>query len=282
VEEVEEIGRLFELHPLVLEDILHTGQRPKIDDYEDYLFITLRMLHGVDGVEQIESEQVSLVLGPSFVISFQERPGDLFELVRDRIRKGRGRIRKQGADYLTYALMDAIVDHYFIILEKIGEEVEQLEFQIIESPDPELMERVHSMKRELIFLRRSLWPLREVLSLLGKGEFPLIEEKTMIFFRDVHDHTIQVLETLETCRDMVSGMQDIYLSSMSNRLNEVMKILTVIATLFIPLSFITGLYGMNFKYMPELEWPWGYPLALLVMAVVAAVMLLWFKHKKLL
>jgi magnesium transporter len=230
--------------------------------------------------DQIRIEQFSLVLGPSFVLSFQEIFGDVFHGVRERLRKGKGRIRKMGADYLMYALIDAIVDNYFIVLEKIGDKVEGLEEGLISDPGPEILQTIHNFKRELIFLRKSVWPLRELTSTLERGESSLIHEKTTVFLRDVYDHTIQVIDTTETLRDIVSGMLEVYLSSVSNRMNEVMKLLTIIATIFIPLTFIAGIYGMNFKYMPELEWHWGYFIALGIMLIIFVIMLMWFRRKK--
>jgi len=277
---IEKIGRHFDLHPLILEDIVNTGQRPKIEDFEDYIFIVLKMLYYNEKEDEIQAEQVSLILGSNFVISFQEREGDVFNPIRERIRSGKGRIRKMGADYLTYALIDTIVDSYFIILEKLEEKIESMEEELVTNPTPETLQAIHHLKREMIFLRKSVWPLREVVSLLERGESVLIHESTRIYLRDVYDHTIQVIDTIETSRDMLSGMLDIYLSSISNRMNQVMKVLTIIATLFIPLTFIVGIYGMNFGYMPELESPWGYPVVLLVMAGISILMLVYFKRKK--
>jgi magnesium transporter len=277
---IQKLGNHFGLHPLVLEDIVHTEQRPKLDDHEDYLFIILKMLFFDEEEDQLRFEQFSVVLGPNFVISFQELFGDVFKHVRERIRTGKGRIRKMGADYLMYALMDAIVDHYFIVLEKIAEKIEEMEEDLISNPGPETLQTIHNFKRELIFLRKSVWPLREVCSSLERGESNLIREKTTIFLRDLYDHTIQVIDTTETLRDIVSGMLDVYLSSVSNRMNEVMKLLTIIATIFIPLTFIAGIYGMNFKYMPELEWHWGYFVALGIMFFILIIMLIWFRRKR--
>jgi len=277
---IQKIGEYFGLHPLVLEDIVHTGQRPKLDDHEDYLFIILKMLFLDEDEGQLRFEQFSVVLGPNFVISFQEYFGDVFKPVRERLRTGKGRIRKMSADYLMYALMDAIVDNYFIVLEKIAEKIEEMEENLIRDPGPETLQTIHNFKRELIFLRKSVWPLREVCSSLERGDSNLIREKTAIFLRDMYDHTIQVIDTTETLRDIVSGMLDVYLSSVSNRMNEVMKLLTIIATIFIPLTFIAGIYGMNFKYMPELEWHWGYFVALGIMFVIFIIMLIWFRRKR--
>jgi len=228
------------------------------------------------------AEQVSLILGPNFVISFQEegKEGDLFEVVRERLRSSKGKLRKMGADYLLYALLDAIVDGYFVILERLGERIEVLEEELLANPSQLTLQNIHTMKREMIFLRKSVWPLREVISGLQRGESPLITETTGPYLRDVYDHTIQVIDAVESFRDMLAGMLDIYLSSISNRLNEVMKLLTIIATIFIPLTFIVGVYGMNFKLMPELEWRWGYPAVWLVMVVVAGLMLAFFRRKR--
>ena len=280
VEVIQKIGDHFGLHPLVLEDIVHTEQRPKVEDYEDYVFIVTKMLFYDDEASQIGAEQFSLILGPNYVISFQEIFGDVFSNVRDRIRKGKGRIRRSGADYLMYALIDAIVDNYFIVLEKIGERVEDLEEVLINDPNPETLQMIHNLKRELIYLRKSVWPLREVISSLERGDSKFIQEKSAVFLRDVYDHTVQVIDTTETLRDIVSGMLDVYLSSISNRMNEVMKLLTIIATIFIPLTFIAGIYGMNFQYMPELGMHWGYFITLGVMFGIFVGMVIWFKRRK--
>ena len=280
VEIVEKIGVHFGIHSLILEDILHTGQRPKAEDLGDYLFIVLKMIYHDENEDEIMGEQVSLILGQNYVISFQEREGDVFNHIRERIRNGKGRIRKAGADYLTYALLDAIVDQYFLVLEKFGEKIESLEEELVTNPTPETVQLIHKLKRNLILLRKSVWPLREVISVLERGESPLITKPTGIYLRDVYDHTIQVIDTIETYRDMVSGMLDIYLSSVSNRMNEVMKVLTIIATIFIPLTFIAGIYGMNFKFMPELEWHWGYPTALIIMLIVVGFMVMYFRRKR--
>jgi magnesium transporter len=280
IETLEKLGDCFGLHPLTLEDILNTDQRPKIEDYGEYIFIVLKMLYPDDDTGEILSEQVSLVLGKNFVISFQEREGDIFNSVRERIRSGKGRIRKMGADYLVYSLLDSIVDNYFIILEKLGERIEFLEEKLIINPVPETINLIHKLKREMIFLRRSVWPLREVIGSIERGESSLIKGSTNIYLRDVYDHTIQVIDTIETFRDILSGMLDIYLSSVSNRLNAVMKVLTIIATIFMPLTFIAGIYGMNFKYMPELEWRLGYPVILLTMVSIGVLMLVSFRKKK--
>ncbi|MFH1820899.1 MAG: magnesium/cobalt transporter CorA [Methanobacteriota archaeon] len=277
---VKQLGDYFGMHPLVLEDILHTDQCPKMEDFGNYIFTVLKMLYHDEQSNETVMEQVSLILGPNFVISFQEKEGDVFDPIRERIRSNKGRIRKMGTDYLAYALMDAIVDGYFLILEKIGEKVEFIEEKLVTNPKPETLHAIHNLKRELIFLRKSVWPLREVVSGLERGESPLIKDTTKVYLRDIYDHTIQVIDTVETLRDMVSGMIDIYLSSVSNKMNEVMKVLTIIATIFIPLTFVAGIYGMNFRFMPELEWGMGYPLVLLLMLAVSISMLFYFRGKK--
>jgi len=279
-EVVGKIGSHFGIHSLILEDIMTTHQRPKMEDLGDYIFVVLRMLSYEDKTKEVNSEQVSLVIGSNFVISFQEGVGDVFDSIRDRIRTGKGRLRKMGPDYLAYTLIDSVVDNYFIILEKLGEQVEVLEEELVSDPGRKTLQEIHVLKREMIFLRKSVWPLREVVSGLERAESPLIKESTGIFFRDVYDHTIQVIDTVETYRDMLSGMLDMYLSSLSNRMNEVMKVLTIIATIFIPLTFIAGVYGMNFKFMPELEWHWGYFGILGFMLAIGVLMLILFKRKK--
>jgi magnesium transporter len=281
VEVLEKLGECYGFHPLVLEDILNTDQRPKLEDYGDYIYIVLKMLSHNDKSNEIMTEQVSILLGPNFVLSFQEGgEGDVFDPLRDRIKNGKGRIRKMGADYLAYALLDAVVDNYFIIMEKLGEDIELLEDKLVAHPIPETLQIIHHLKREMIFLRKAIWPLRELISGLERGESSLFKESTRIYLRDVYDHTIQVIDTIETFRDMVSGMLDIYLSSVSNRMNAVMKVLTIIATIFMPITFIAGIYGMNFRYMPELESKWGYPFVLFIMVGIGVCMLIYFRKKR--
>lgn len=277
-EVIEGVGRDFGLHPLLLEDILNTEQRPKLEDYGEYLFIVLKMLTHENG--KVKSEQVSLVLGRNFVLSFQEDEGDVFDGIKKRIRNGKGRHRKMGADYLCYSLIDAVVDNYFVILEQLGEKIEDLEDELVANPRRETIENIHAMKRETLYLRKSVWPLREVIGALERGESPLIQQSTVIYLRDVYDHTIQVIDNIETYRDMLAGMLDIYLSSISNKMNEIMKVLTIIATIFIPLTFIAGVYGMNFKNIPELGWNWGYPFFWAITVCVALIMIFYFKKKK--
>lgn len=280
VDLIEKIGKYFNIHPLTSEDVVNAGQRPKVEEFEDYLFFVLKMLYVDEVTNEIRSEQVSLVLGKNFLISFQEVKGDVFDNVRERIRKGRGRIRKGGVDYLAYALIDAVVDHYFVILEKIGAAIEALEEDLLAEPTIETMQSIHDLKRELIYLRKQVWPIREVINTVAKGELPLVQENTSVFFRDVHDHTIQIVEIIESYRDVLSGMIDLYLSTISNRMNEVMKVLTIIATIFIPITFVAGIYGMNFKYMPELEWKWGYLAVWCLIGGAALLMIGFFKRKK--
>ena len=277
---IQKISDCFHLHPLIQEDIVNTEQRPKSEDYEGYFFIVLRMLSYDQNKRDIKSEQVSLVLGPNFVVSFQEDIGDVWDPVRERIRNNKGRIRKEGADYLVYSLMDAIVDNYFNIMEKIGEDIEDTEDTVLAVPTRETLQTVHSLKREMIALRRSVWPLRDVVHVLEDSDNKLITPNTKLYLRDIYDHTIQIIDNIESSRDIVSGMLDIYLSSVSNRLNEIVKVLTILSAIFIPLTWIAGVYGMNFEYMPELRQPWGYPFAMALMVIIAISMLVYFKIKK--
>ena len=277
VDIVEKIGEYFNIHPLTMEDIVNTEQRPKMEEYTDYVYVVLRM---ITYDKEMDSEQISLIIGENVLFSFQEKEGDVFNYVRERLKNGVGRIRKMGADYLVYALMDAVVDNYFAILESLGDTLEDTEEELLRDPGPETLQSIQMLKREMMVLRKSVWPLREVLSRLERGESQLVKENTRVYMRDVYDHTIQVIDTVETFRDMLSGMLDIYLSSISNRMNEIMKVLTIIATIFIPLSFFAGVYGMNFVYMPELQEKWGYPAILIGMAAIGAVMLLYFRRKK--
>jgi len=280
VKQVGEIGEVFKLHPLMLEDIVSPGQRPKIEVYDGSIFIVLKMLRYLEEEKTIDIDQVSLVIGKNFVITFQEKPWDVLESLRDRLRHSKGRIRSRGADYLAYAIIDAIVDGYFAVLEEIGNEIEVVEDLVVKVVSPSIMQEIHGLKREVLVLRRSVWPLREVLGAFYRDESDLIEDQTRMYLRDVYDHSIQVIDTIETFRDLLSGTMDLYLSSISNRMNEVMKVLTIIATIFIPLTFVAGLYGMNFKHMPELQFPWAYPAVLLLMASVGGGMILYFRKKR--
>ncbi|MEJ2040552.1 MAG: magnesium/cobalt transporter CorA [Desulfosarcinaceae bacterium] len=277
---IEQIGARFGIHPLTQEDIVNTGQRPKVEDFEDYLFLVFKMLRYDETEEIIISEQVSLVLGATWLISFQETPGDVFDPVRERLRKAKGRIRAAGCDYLAYALLDAVVDHYFHILERIGSRIEALEETITDTPQQKNLHAIHYLKREVIYLRKQIWPLREMINRLTKGDNPLIREATHIYLGDVYDHVIQCLDTIDSYRDLLTSTLDLYLSMVSNRMNEVMKVLTIIATIFIPITFVAGIYGMNFKDMPELSWRWGYAFAWAIILAIAVGMLIYFKRKK--
>ncbi|OHB68493.1 MAG: magnesium and cobalt transport protein CorA [Planctomycetes bacterium RBG_13_62_9] len=277
---VEKIGKAFEIHPLILEDIVTAGQRPKYEGFAEYGYIVLTMLNYFSPNTPVETEQMSIVFGSNFVISFQERAGDVFDVIRDRIRTGKGRVRKMGPDFLAYSLIDAVVDSYFTILEGAGDRIEVVEEELIARPTEQTLRQIHALKREMLSLRRSVWPLRELVSAMQRDESPLIAAQTRIYLRDVYDHTIHIIDAIEGFRDVLSGMLDIYLSSISNRTNAIMKVLTIIATIFIPLTFIAGVYGMNFEYMPGLHHRWGYPVALLLMVAVAVVMLVYFRRRR--
>ncbi len=280
---LERLGERFGLHPLTLEDVLNTHQRPKLEDYGDYQFVVMKLVHAG---ERIETEQISMFLGYNFLITFQEVPGDVFEPIRERIRKGRPRIRGAGADYLAYALLDALVDHFFPVLEAYGEKIEALEDELVDNPTTDTLARIHGIKKELLLLRRAAWPQREVVNGLERLESANLRKETRVFLRDCYDHAIQVMDMLETYRDLASGMLDVYLSSVSNRMNEVMKVLTIMASIFIPLTFIAGIYGMNFDpqaspwNMPELGWRWGYPAVWLVMLGIGGALFVYFRRKE--
>lgn len=280
VDAIAEVGSYFDIHPLVIEDVLNTNQRPKLDVWDEYSYIVLTILHFDDEKNEIIPEQVSVILFRDTVITFQETAGDDFIPVIDRVINAQGRIRRQGADFLACALLDSIVDNYFGVLEKLGERIEAIEDEVIANPQTETVNELHFLKREMIFLRKSVWPLREVIGSLERGQSPMVDENTLVYFKDIYDHVIQVIDTIELFRDMLSGMVDVYLSSINNKMNEVMKLLTIITTIFIPLSFIAGVYGMNFKFMPELEWPRGYFYVLAFMLAIALLMLGLFKRKK--
>jgi magnesium transporter len=280
VTDLEKVGECFKIHPLVLEDILEVGQRPKVEDYDDYLYIVLNSILPVPEGEKLVAEEISLVLGPHYLLSFYAGDGDLYAPIRERLLQAKGRIRKMGADYLAYSLIDLVVDNYFVELERFGEQMESLEDEVVANPSPQTLRDVHQFKNDMIMLRKSLWPLREVIARLERRESPLISESLGNYFRDVYDHTIIAIDTVETYRDILSGMLDIYLSSMSNRLNSIMKVLTIIATIFMPLTFITSLYGMNFKHMPELQWEYGYFMVLGMVVVVAVSMVEYFRRKQ--
>lgn len=279
VDALEKIGYQFGIHPLTIEDILNTEQRPKVEDFDDYLFIVARIFFYSQN--ELKSEQVSLILKENLLLTFVENDTDPFKEILARLKSGKGKIRKSGSDYLAYACIDAVVDSYFFLLEKLGETIEVLEDQVITSPQNKNVHRIHNLRSEMIMLRKSVWPLREVINILQRRDSPLIKKSTEIYLRDVYDHTIQIIETIESLRDIVSGMLDTYLSSLSNRMNEIMKVLTIISTLFIPLTFLVGVYGMNFKIMPELNIRWIYPWGFWIFSfTLIAGMLYYFKRKK--
>lgn len=279
-EYLEELGKCFGLHPLVLEDMLNTEQRPKIEDYDDYIYIVVKMLYYNYEAREIITEHQSIVMGSDFVITVGEKAGDVFDSVRERLNNGCGRIRKLKADYLAYSLLDAIVDNYFIVLEKLGDSIEEVEEFLVSNPGQNELHMINDLKRSMLYMHKYVWPLREVAGLLERGESELVADSTKFYLRDIYDHVIQVMDTTETYRDILSGMLDIYLSSISNKMNEIMKVLTIISTIFIPLTFLAGIYGMNFKVMPELGWKLGYPALLLVMLLTAIAMLHYFRKKK--
>jgi magnesium transporter len=274
------IGDNFALHPLVIEDIANTKQRPKIEEFDEYVFIAMKMITFDESIKELRAEHISLIVGAGYVLAFLEDEGDVFEPVRQRIRSGKGRMRKLGPDYLAYALMDAVVDSYFTVLEELGEQIDEVEDEVVECPTTSTLRTVHLLKRELIFLRKSVWPMREVVNSLLRDESDLIKEDTKIFLRDLYDHTIHVIDTVETLRDIVAGMLEVYLSSISNKLNQVMKVLTVMSSIFIPLTFVAGVYGMNFQHMPELQWTYGYPAVMAGMLLVAVALLALFYKKE--
>ena len=301
VHDVDTVTRIcghFGIHTLVQEDIVNTDQRPKVDEYDGYLFVVLKMLRRQDPNATSEQttvqerrnlatenhlilvEQVSVVIMDGVVLSFQEFPGDVFDPTRKRLRTGKGSIRRRGADYLGYCLLDAIVDHYYILLEQLETRIEPLEDRVIADPTPEVAAQIQSLKRDLLYLRRSLWPTREMVYRLSREEFTTIGTDTRLFIRDLYDHVIHVIEILEGLQEIASGTMDMYLSGISNRMNSIMKVLTIISTIFIPLTFVAGIYGMNFIHMPELGWPWAYPATLGGMAVIALAMLRFFRRKR--
>lgn len=280
VDIIREIGEKLGLHPLFLEDIATTDQNPKMEDFGEYVFIVLKSLELKEETGEISAEQVSIVFGRNYVVSFQERPGPLFDTIRTRIMANSGRFLKMGADYLAYSLLDVIVDNYFVVLEKFGEAIEDTEADLLDTPGPRMLQSIHRLKREALFLRRSVWFAREAVNFLYLSESPLVNQSTRLYIRDVYEHITQVIDTTENYREMVFGMLDIYLSSVSYRLNEIMKVLTIISTIFIPLTFLVGVYGMNFDHMPELHQPWAYPALWAVMAAIALGMVAYFKKKK--
>ena len=274
---IRRFGEIFNIHPLALEDVINVHQRPKVEPYDHYLFVVMQML--LDG-HHLDTEQLSLFLGSNFVVTFQERPGgDCFAPIRERIRKNHGRIRSTGPDYLAYSILDAVVDHYFPALERYGEQLEDLEQEVVTQPARQTLAKIHDLKRDLLTLRRAVWPAREALNSLVRDETPFIARETRTYLRDCYDHAVRIIDIIETDRETAFGLLETYLSSMSNRMNEIMKVLTIIATIFIPLTFIVGIYGMNFTHMPELNSSWGYPGVMILMGVIAAGMLRYFHRK---
>lgn len=278
---VNQAAQVFNIHPLVLEDIVHTGQRPKMEELRDGgLFVIVKMLVYNEEERRVEDEQVSFILGKHYLLTFQERAGgDVFADVRKRIMAQKGRVCTLGPDYLMYALLDAIVDHYFVVLERMGDDIEEIEEQLLAAPKPKHLEALHELRREALYLRKYIFPMREVVAKLEMGGHELVAENTIFFLRDLYDHTIQVMDTVETFRDMLASMVELYLSNISLKMNEIMKVLAMFTSLFTPLTFLAGVYGMNFRNMPELEWQWGYYGALAVMAVTAVGILFFFRKK---
>ncbi len=288
VEKLSSVWDYFELHPLIQEDIVNISQRPKIEEYEDSVFIVMRMIthrNNSETPERLQTEQISIVLGKNYVLSFQDSDDPVFDPIIKRLEMQNTRLRKLGSDYLAYALIDTIVDHYYQALDLIGETIEESEELIIEDPEEKYLQKIHAMRRDLIHFRKSVWSLRDGLNSLIRDESPLISDEVKVFIRDVYDHLIQVIDIVETNREMVFGLYDMYMSGLSHRMNEVMKVLTIIATIFIPLTFIAGIYGMNFNpdaspwNMPELSWYYGYPASLVVMIVLTIIMIYYFRRK---
>ena len=278
--EIEKLGKYYELHPLIIEDIVNTNQRPKIDEYKDYYFIVAKMLYRkADGT--LENEHISIVLGKNYVLTFQEAGGDVFDGVRERLSNAKGRIRTRGADYLVFALLDAIVDNYFVVVEDMSDRIETLEEQLFQKqPSDDMTFEIQELKRTILRIRRAVFPLREVVSRLEKLDSGLIQEHTGNYIRDLYDHIVQATENIEIYREMTWGLMDMYMTTISNKMNEVMKVLTIMASIFIPLTFLAGIYGMNFKYMPELDWKYSYPVLLILMLLMIVGMLLFFKRKR--
>jgi magnesium transporter len=277
---IEDVGKLFKIHPLVLEDILNPNQRPKFENYENFLFLVLKRLLWNEENEEFESEQISIILGPNFVITFLEIESEIFNPILERIKTSKGRIRSMEADYLAYALIDIIVDNYFVILEYIGESIDDLEENLLKKPEPDILHSIYRLRRSSINLRKLIWPMREVINKLQREQSNLISDELQIYLRDLYDHIFRISDLLENYRDITFGMLDMYLSSVSNKMNDIMKVLTMISTIFIPLSFLAGFYGMNFVYMPEFSTPIAYPAVIIVMIIIAASMILLFKKKK--
>lgn len=280
IEIIEKLGSYFDIHPLTLEDVLNTGQRPKMDDFESYIYAVLKMILLNKEDKDVVIDQVSIIFGYNYILSFMESEVSIFDLLKERLNNPASRLRKNGVDYLAYGLIDCIIDNYFLILEYFGEEIEDLEDELIIHPTPETLKTIQKYKRDMIILRKSVWPLREMINGMQQIESEIIKDTTRVYLRDVYDHSVRVIESIEDFRDILSSMVDIYLSSVSNKMNDIMKVLTIIATIFIPLTFIVGVYGMNFDYMPELHWTWGYPAIMLFMALIGISMFAYFKKKR--
>ena len=280
IELVGAIGEAFNIHPLVLEDILNTHQRPKLEEYDDYLYCVLKGISLAENGFSVEYEQISMLILNDFVFTFKEKRDELFEPVRRRLRSSKGHFRSQGADYLAYVILDTIVDSYFTLQDSLDDIVDSVEEELLTEPTPKTLGTIQSVKRELIIIRRTISPLREMLNAILRSESPLIEEKSLIYFRDISDHVLRISESIESSRDMIAGLLDIYITTISNKMNEIMKVLTVFASIFIPLTFIAGIYGMNFEYMPELKWKWAYPALWMAFIAIPVILLVYFKKKK--
>ncbi len=283
---LEKIGNIFDIHPLVLEDILNVSHNPKIEDYEHFLFLVIKMINYIEDSNCLDIEQVSLIIGKNYIITFQEKSGDVFDPIRERIRTAKGLIRKYNEDYLAYRILDSIIDNYFSVLENFDERIEDIEDQILSQPDDLSLEEIHNLRKELIKLRRAVSPLREMIFTIEKEKFNFIQKTTYVYLRDLSDHIKQIIDTIENYREFINGLLEVYLSNASHRMNEVVKLLTIISTIFIPLTFIVGIYGMNFRTdasrwnMPELDWAFGYPFVMGLMVVIAATLIIFFKKKR--
>ena len=283
---LDKIGTIFDIHPLVLEDILNVTHSPKIEDYENFLFLVVKMINYIEGSNKLDIEQVSLIIGRKYIITFQEKNGDVFNPLRDRIRNAKGMIRKYNEDYLAYRILDSVIDNYFSVLENFDDRIEDIEDKILTRPDESSLQEIHHLRKELIKLRRAVSPLREIIFTIEKEKFNFIQKTTFVYLRDLSDHIKQIIDTIENYREFINGLLDVYLSNASHRMNEVVKLLTIISTIFIPLTFIVGIYGMNFKTdagrwnMPELDWAFGYPFVMGLMIVIAVTLIIFFKKKR--
>lgn len=277
---IEKIGKVANIHPLTLEDLLNVNQRPKLDFFNAYIFLVVQILKYDKETNTVESEQLSIILGDKYILTFLEGPSDVFDTLKGRMEKTVGKIRNSSADYLAYSILDVVIDEYYEVVEKIGERIEVVEEQLILQARKIAINDIYEIKRDLIDLRKSISPLREIITKLDKSESPIINERTRLYLRDLYDHAIQIIDTIEQYRDLTSGLADMYLSSVSNKMNEIIKVLTILSSIFIPLTFIVGVYGMNFKNMPELEWHYGYYMSLIFMLILAIVMLIYFRLRK--